>query len=106
MNIRDRQEAILAGSEENKTLLGDYISAEELWACTTCNACVQECPVNIDPVAPILELRRYLVMEQSAAPNSLNAMFTNIENNGSPWAIPAADRFNWAQEIETNQTRN
>jgi Fe-S oxidoreductase len=99
MNIRDRQEDFIQHKEEEKTLLGGYISAEELWACTTCNACVQECPVNIDPVAPIIEMRRFLVMETSAAPASLNAMFANLENNGSPWAFPAADRFNWASEI-------
>jgi len=101
MNMRDRQEDLIAGKNTDSKLLGDYISAEELWACTTCNACVQECPVNIDPVAPILEMRRFLVMEQSAAPASLNAMFANLENNGSPWAFPAADRFNWANEIKT-----
>lgn len=101
MNMRDRQEDLIAGRNADSKLLGDYISAEELWACTTCNACVQECPVNIDPVAPILEMRRFLVMEQSAAPASLNAMFANLENNGSPWAFPAADRFNWANEIKT-----
>lgn len=101
MNIRDRQEDKIYGRNSELKLLGDYISAEELWACTTCNACVQECPVNIDPVAPILEMRRYLVMEQSAAPGSLNAMFNNLENNGSPWAFPAADRFNWAMDIQT-----
>lgn len=101
MNLRDRQEDRIAGKNTELKLLGDYISAEELWACTTCNACVQECPVNIDPVAPILEMRRFLVMEQSAAPASLNAMFANLENNGSPWAFPAADRFNWANEIKT-----
>lgn len=101
MNMRDRQEDLIAGRNPDSKLLGDYISAEELWACTTCNACVQECPVNIDPVAPILEMRRFLVMEQSAAPASLNAMFANLENNGSPWAFPAADRFNWANEIKT-----
>jgi len=99
MNIRDRQEDFIQHKEVEKTLLGGYISAEELWACTTCNACVQECPVNIDPVAPIIEMRRFLVMETSAAPASLNAMFANLENNGSPWAFPAADRFNWSSEI-------
>lgn len=99
MNLRDRQEDLMRNINPESKLLGDYISAEELWACTTCNACVQECPVNIDPVAPILEMRRFLVMEQSAAPSSLNAIFANLENNGSPWAFPAADRFNWAGGI-------
>jgi ferredoxin len=101
MNIRDRQEDMIYQRNEDTKLSGGYVSAEELWACTTCNACVQECPVNIDPVAPILEMRRFLVMEQSAAPASLNAMFANLENNGSPWAFPAADRFNWANDIVT-----
>jgi len=101
MNIRDRQEDLTRKQGSGKTLLSDYVSAEELWACTTCNACVQECPVNIDPVAPIIEMRRYLVMEQSAAPASLNSMFSNMENNGTPWAFPASDRFNWASDIQT-----
>jgi ferredoxin len=84
--------------DDNKALLGDYITAEELWACTSCNACVQECPVNIDPLSIIIDLRRYLVMEQSAAPAGLNLMFTNIENNGAPWQFSPADRLNWAKE--------
>ncbi|MEJ8802511.1 (Fe-S)-binding protein [Pontibacter sp. H249] len=84
---------------EEKTLLRGYITPEELWACTTCNACVESCPVNIDQVSTIMDLRRYLVLEESAAPASLNAMFTNIENNGAPWAFPASDRFNWADEL-------
>ena len=85
-------------TDDGKSLLGDYITAEELWACTSCNACVQECPVNIDPLSIIIDLRRYLVMEQSAAPNELNAVFTNIENNGAPWQFSPADRLNWATE--------
>ncbi|GAB3194650.1 heterodisulfide reductase subunit C [Pontibacter aydingkolensis] len=84
---------------DEKTLLRGYITPEELWACTTCNACVESCPVNIDQVSTIMDLRRYLVLEESAAPASLNAMFTNIENNGAPWAFPASDRFNWADEL-------
>ena len=83
---------------DNKTLLNDYISAEELWACTSCNACVQECPVNISPLSIIIDMRRYLVMEQSAAPQSLNAMMTNIENNGAPWQYKQQDRLNWKNE--------
>ena len=83
---------------DNKTLLNDYISAEELWACTSCNACVQECPVNISPLSIIIDMRRYLVMEQSAAPQSLNAMMTNIENNGAPWQYNQQDRLNWKNE--------
>jgi ferredoxin len=84
--------------EDGKALLNDYISPEELWACTSCNACVQACPVNIDPLSIIMDLRRYLVMEQSAAPNEINLMLTNIENNQAPWQFSPADRLNWAQE--------
>jgi heterodisulfide reductase subunit C len=84
--------------DDGKALIGDYITAEELWACTSCNACVQECPVNIDPLSIIIDLRRYLVMEQSAAPNELNMVFTNMENNGAPWQFSPADRLNWAIE--------
>ena len=83
---------------DNKSLLNDYISTEELWACTTCNACTQACPLNIDPLSIIVDLRRYLVMEQSAAPTELNMMFTNVENNGAPWQFPAADRLKWKDE--------
>ncbi|WP_299818607.1 4Fe-4S dicluster domain-containing protein [uncultured Pontibacter sp.] len=84
---------------DEKTLLRGYITPEELWACTSCNACVESCPVNIDQLSTIMDLRRYLVLEESAAPASINAMFTNIENNGAPWAFPASDRFNWADEL-------
>jgi heterodisulfide reductase subunit C len=83
---------------DNKTLLNDYITTEELWACTSCNACVQECPVNISPLSIILDMRRYLVMEQSAAPQSVNAMMSNIENNGAPWQYNQQDRLNWKNE--------
>jgi heterodisulfide reductase subunit C len=83
---------------DNKSLLNDYITAEELWACTSCNACVEECPVNISPLSIIMDMRRYLVMEQSAAPQSLNAMMTNIENNGAPWQYNQQDRLNWKNE--------
>lgn len=83
---------------DNKTLLNDYITTEELWACTSCNACVEECPVNISPLSIIMDMRRYLVMEQSAAPMSLNAMMTNIENNGAPWQYSQQDRLNWKNE--------
>lgn len=105
MDVRDRAEELgklidKAGKEatDSKSLLNDYITPEEIWACTSCNACVEACPVNNDPLAVIVDLRRYLVMEQSQAPNELNIMFGNIENNGAPWAFPAADRFNWATE--------
>ena len=86
------------GYSDNKSLLNDYISKEELWACTTCNACTQACPLNIDPLSIIVDLRRYLVMEESAAPKELNMMFTNVENNGAPWQFPAADRLKWKDE--------
>ena len=84
--------------EDGKSLLGDYISEEELWACTSCNACVDECPVNIDPLSIIIDLRRYLVMEESKVPSELTGMLTNIENNGAPWQFSQNDRLNWANE--------
>jgi len=106
MDTRDRLEEVgknidKYGKDYNdgKSLLGDYITEEEIWACTSCNACVQACPVNINPLEIILELRRDLVMEQSKAPASLNAMFTNIENNGAPWQFSPMDRANWVNEI-------
>lgn len=105
MDVRDRSEELgrfmdHSSKEENdvKSLLNDYITPEELWACTSCNACVEACPININPLNIIIDLRRYLVMEQSQAPNELNIMFGNVENNGAPWAFSAADRFNWATE--------
>ncbi|MFM7767403.1 MAG: 4Fe-4S dicluster domain-containing protein [Bacteroidota bacterium] len=105
MDTRDRLEEVGrnhdkhgANHDDGKTLLNDYITPEELWACTTCNACVEACPVNIDPLSIIVEMRRYLVMEQSAAPTELNGMFTKIENNGAPWQFSQADRMNWTQE--------
>jgi heterodisulfide reductase subunit C len=85
-------------TDDGKTLLRDYITEEELWACNTCNACVQECPVNIDPLSIIVDLRRYLVMEESAARPELNGMFSNVENNGAPWQFSPADRANWVNE--------
>jgi Fe-S oxidoreductase len=84
--------------DDGKSLLGSYISEEELWACNTCNACTEACPVNLDPLSVIMDLRQYLVMEQSNAPAALNGMFTNIENNGAPWQFSPADRLNWASE--------
>jgi ferredoxin len=87
-----------ADYDDGKTLVNDYITPEELWACTTCNACAEACPVNIDPVGIIIDLRRSLVMEESKAPGSLNAMFTNIENNSAPWQFSPADRLNWRDE--------
>ncbi|QXV67187.1 (Fe-S)-binding protein [Mucilaginibacter sp. 21P] len=84
-------------TDEN-TLLDNYITREELWACTTCNACVEACPVNINPLEIITEMRRYIVMEESQAPASLNNMFGNMENNGAPWKYSQADRLNWAEK--------
>ena len=88
--------------DDGKTIF-DYITPEELWACTTCGACMEECPVDIEHVSFIVDMRRYLVMEESKAPQTLNNMFTNIENNGSPWAIPASSRFDWAADIESRE---
>ncbi len=84
--------------DDGKSLLNNYISQEELWACTTCNACVEECPIGISPLSIILDMRRYLVMEESAAPMSLNAMMTNVENNAAPWQYNQMDRLNWKNE--------
>jgi len=88
---------------DDKAYNGAYISAEELWACTTCNACAQECPVNINQPSLIVDLRRYLVMEEAAGPGELNAMFTNIENNGAPWQFSPEDRLLWADSIEDKE---
>ncbi|MCC6251530.1 MAG: (Fe-S)-binding protein [Bacteroidia bacterium] len=85
-------------ADDGKTLLGSYITEEELWACNTCNACTEACPVNLDPLSIIVDMRQYLVMEQSSAPAALNSMFTNIENNGAPWQFSPSDRLNWASE--------
>jgi heterodisulfide reductase subunit C len=102
MDTRDRITEIAdnkrKGVEDTKALLGDYITAEELWACTSCNACTDACPIELDPLSIIMDMRRYLVMEQSAAPTELNMMFTNVENNGAPWQFSAADRLNWKDE--------
>ena len=105
MKTRDRLEEVGKNIDKNgefvddgKQLLNDYIKPEELWACTSCNACVIECPVLIDPLSIIIDIRRYLVMEQSAAPTELNMMMTNIENNGAPWQYNQQDRLNWKDE--------
>ena len=106
MDTRDRLEEVGKNIDKNKgtfvddgkSLLGDYIKAEEIWACNTCNACVQECPVNIDPLSIIMGLRQQLVLEQSAAPAELANMFSNMENNGAPWQFSPADRANWIHE--------
>ena len=106
MDTRDRLEEVGRNIDANKgefkddgkQLLNDYITPEELWACTSCNACVEECPVNIDPLSIIMDMRRYLVMEESAAPQELNMMMTNVENNGAMWQYSQQDRLNWAKE--------
>lgn len=104
MDTRDRLEEVGAcmdqhggvWQDDGKSLLRDYITEEELWACTTCNACTQACPVNINPMEIIVDLRRYLIMEESKSPESITSMFNNIENNGAPWAMSPAERGSWA----------
>ncbi len=108
MDTRDRLEIVGANMAANggtfvddgKSLYGDHISSEELRACTTCNACVQECPINISPLDIILQMRRYQIMEESDAPASWNAMFSNLENNQAPWKFSQGDRFNWAEGVK------
>lgn len=104
MNLRERMDAKGPGMVKNgkdftdgKSLIRDYISEEELWACTTCNACAQECPININHPTLIVDMRRYLVMEEAAAPGDLNGIFTNIENNGAPWQFSPEDRLLWTE---------
>ncbi|MCB0409908.1 MAG: (Fe-S)-binding protein [Flavobacteriales bacterium] len=105
MDTRDRLEEVGKGIDKNgkdfndgKSLLRDYITEEELLACTSCNACTEACPVNNDPLSVIVDLRRYLIMEESKAPAEWTGIFTNIENNGAPWQFAQADRLNWKNE--------
>lgn len=105
MDTRDRLEEVGKNTPKNepfkpdgKQLLNDYISSEELWACTSCNACVEACPIGIDPLSIIMDMRQYLVMEQSAAPSDLNNMMSNIENNGAPWPFSNQDRMLWTND--------
>lgn len=102
MDTRDRAEILtksnLSASIQEATLLDHYVSREELWACTSCNACVEACPIEINPLSIIMKMREYIVMEEAAAPADLNAMMSNIENNGAPWAFNAQDRMNWVND--------
>jgi Fe-S oxidoreductase len=107
MDTRDRMEAVGKNINKNgefkddgKSLLHDYISVEELRACTTCNACVQECPVSISPLDIILQLRRHLVMEESNAPQEWTTMFSNVENNFAPWKFSPDERDKWVEEMK------
>ena len=107
MDTRDRLTEVGNNIQKNKgvfvpdgkQLHNDYITAEELWACTSCNACVQACPIDIDPLSIIMSMRQYLVMEESAAPADLNNMMGNIENNGAPWPFNQQDRLNWVEDL-------
>jgi len=103
MDTRDRlEEAGKNGLNDGKSLLGDYITKEEINACTNCNACVEACPVSISPLDIILQMRRYVAMEESGTPVSWNAMFQNVETNFAPWKFGVQDRFNWAKELTEN----
>jgi Fe-S oxidoreductase len=108
MDTRDRAEEVvrqlqegksLEKIKEEKSLYGDYITKEEIMACTTCNACVEACPVSINPLSIILDIRRYVAMEEGDTPNEWNMMFNNLETSMSPWKFPPTDRFNWVELV-------
>jgi Fe-S oxidoreductase len=111
MDVRDRADEVITslekggpGLEDGKSLLGDYTTAEEINACTTCNACVEACPVNINPLDIILKMRRYVAMEESGSPQSWNMMFQNMETSFSPWKMAPTDRFKWADTLREQNT--
>ncbi|PSR01649.1 MAG: Fe-S oxidoreductase, partial [Bacteroidetes bacterium SW_11_45_7] len=109
MDTRDRIAEIGEGKEkegenfnDGKSLLGDFITKEELWACTTCQACVEECPVGINPLDIIYQLRRYMILEEADTPEAWTQMLTSVENNGAPWQLSPDDRFKWAEEFRAS----